>query len=143
MDKVKVRQIYSVKTEEEIIQEILQTLEEYQKIQNIVESTAKKFIFNWGNATKEYVDYIEESNICDWLQPIKFDVILAIIIEAIQSNIDSVLNNRNRGLKIIQQALKIEKKKFYDSIKSIQKILIDFEKVKVCKDGTVVIINEI
>lgn len=140
MNKLKVVQN---ETTEKIIEEILKTLKEYQKIQKTTENITKKFIFDWETATNEYVEITEESRISSWLQPIKFNILLAIIIEAMQSNIENIIDNRNKTLPIIQKSLKLKKEKFYESIDNIQKILISFGKVKVCKDGRVVIINEI
>lgn len=130
-------------TEEKIIQEILRTLKEYQRMQDTTEKTTRKFIFDWNTVTNEYVDITGDNRICNWLRPIKFNILLAIIIEAMQSNIDDIIDNRNKILQIIQKSLKLKQEKFYESIETIQKILINFGKVKVCKDGRVIIINEI
>lgn len=84
----------------------------------------------------------EEENIDEWLYPIELNVISCLILEEIRGNINDVLINRVQTFKRIYMKLNITKQVFYENLKNIQKTLIDCGKVKVCKNGKV-IINEI
>lgn len=77
-----------------------------------------------------------------WLYPIKLKRIEKLIIDTIQLNIESVIKNRAQGLNEINKKLNIECEKFYKNIEEIAQKLINQNKVRLCSDGKVVIINE-
>lgn len=77
-----------------------------------------------------------------WLYPIKLKRIEKLIIDTIQLNIESVIKNRTQGLNEINKKLNIECEKFYKNIEEIAQKLINQNKVRLCSDGKVVIINE-
>lgn len=122
--------------------EIASMLAEHQHEERKINSDWKKFIFDWESLTNEKTEITKDTRIFRWLYPIKFNVDLAIIIEAIQRNISLVLASRAQGLELIYSTLNIEKESFYGKIEEIQNLLIDFGKVKVCSNGTVILMNE-
>ena len=77
-----------------------------------------------------------------WLYPIKLKRIEKLIIDTIQLNIESVIKNIAQGLNEINKKLNIEYEKFYKNIEEIAQKLINQNKVRLCSDGKVVIINE-
>lgn len=83
-----------------------------------------------------------EGSVDEWLFPIELNVISCLILEEIRGNINNVLINRAKAFKRIYIKLNITKQVFYENLKNIQKTLIKCGKVKVCKNGKV-IINEI
>ena len=85
----------------------------------------------------EYVDKIDS-----WIYPIKWRKIEKLIIDNIQLNINAIMKNREHGLKDITKKLDMQKDRFYLVIESIGQQLIQQNKVRICKDGRVVIINE-
>ena len=122
--------------------EITTMLADHQQEEHQINSEWKKFIFDWEAITDEKIELTKDTRIFRWLYPIKFNVDLAIIIEAIQSNISLVLASRTQGLELIYSTLKIDKEDFYRKIEEIQNLLIDFGKVKVCSNGTIILMNE-
>jgi len=133
------------KTEEKTItnkHEIVTMLANYQNKERKINSQWEKFIFEWENIANEKTEIAKGTRIFRWLYPIKFNLDLAIIIEAIQRNISLVLESRAQGLELIYSTLKIDKESFYAKIEEIQNLLIDFGKVKVCNNGTVILMNE-
>ncbi len=82
-----------------------------------------------------------EDNIEKWLYPIKLRKIEKLIIDNIQMNIREILKNRNRGLRRIYINLNIECENFYQYIENIKQKLIKENKVRLCANGNVVIIN--
>lgn len=85
----------------------------------------------------EYVDKIDS-----WIYPIKWRKIEKLIIDNIQLNINAIMKNREYGLRNITKKLDMQKDRFYQIIESIGQQLIQQNKVRICKDGRVVIINE-
>ena len=133
----KKRNVKNEGNKEELLNNLVKKLKENQ----IENKLFDQFIFNWEKATDEYVEITKDTNICNWLKPIKFKMELAIIIEAIQKNIDDVLDDREKMFNIMQTLLNMEKAYFYSNIRDIQNLLIDFDKVKKCNNGTVIIMN--
>jgi len=134
-----------VDTKEEVIanqSKITSMLASYQFEKQKKNSNWNDFIFNWNSLTNEKTEIIKDTRIFRWLYPIKFNIDLAIIIEAIQRNIQIILESRAKGLELIYSTLNIDKEKFYEKIEEIQNLLIDFGKVKVCSNGTVILVNE-
>lgn len=122
--------------------EITSMLAKHQLEERKINSDWKKFIFEWESLTNEKLEITKDTRIFRWLYPIKFNVDLAIIIEAIQRNMALILASRVKGLELIYSTLNIDKENFYGKIEEIQNLLIDFGKVKVCSNGTVILMNE-
>ena len=122
--------------------EVASMLAEHQHEERKINSEWKKFIFDWESLTNEKTEITKDTRIFRWLYPIKFNVDLAIIIQAIQRNIGIILASRAKGLELIYSTLKIDKENFYNKIEEIQNLLIDFGKVKVCSNGTVILMNK-
>lgn len=85
----------------------------------------------------EYVDKIDS-----WIYPIKWKKVEKLIIDNIQLNINAIMKNREQGLREVNHKLDMQKDRFYQIIESIGEQLIQQNKVRICKDGRVVIINE-
>lgn len=117
---------------------IMQTLKDAE-----LDFTSKKFIFEWENATTKFVKINDESRLYMWLFPIPFSSLLAIILEIFQNNINYMTNDREKIFESICILLKIEKNYFYKLIEKIQRLLIDFGKVKICENGKVVIMYDV
>ena len=122
--------------------EIISILAEHQQEERKKSGKCKEFIFEWENIEDEKTEIARDTNVFSWLYPIKFNLDLAIIIEAIQRNVAFILESRAQGLESIYSTLKIDKESFYAKIEEIQNLLIDFGKVKVCSNGTVILMNE-
>ena len=132
-------------TKEEAItnqNEIVSMLAEHQFEERKINSDWKKFIFEWQSSKNENLEITKDTRISRWLYPIKFNIDLAIIMEAIQRNMALILASRTKGMELIYSTLNIDKEKFYRKIEDIQNLLIDFGKVKVCGNGTVILMNE-
>lgn len=99
--------------------------------------------FNWQNATTEYVQMASTTKIYDWLYPINFSSVLAFTLELLQYHLYRILSNREETFKLICLNLNISQDYFYENIESIQNLLIIFNKVKICKDGKVIIMNNV
>lgn len=122
---------------------IIEILAQKQTEERKINKSWNKFIFEWESVTNESIEITKNTPISMWLCPIKFNIDLAIIIEAIQRKISSILVNRNEEFERIYLSLNIEKENFYTKIEQIQNLLIQFGKVKVCSNGTVILMNEI
>lgn len=129
--------------EEVNLGELIQILGEYQRQLYESNNCWIKFHFNWENATTEYVKLKHGTEWFKWLYPIKFTSTLAFILEIMQNNINYILLDREKVFEIICAKLKINLDDFYSGIAAIQELLIEFGKVKVCKDGKVVIMNDV
>lgn len=135
-----------LKTKEENIESrnrIIEMLAQKQTEERRKNKDWNKFIFEWESITNENIEITKNTPIAMWLCPIKFNIDLAIIIEAIQRKISLILVNRNEEFERIYLSLNIEKENFYTKIEQIQNLLIQFGKVKVCSNGTVILMNEI
>lgn len=121
----------------------LNTLKKYQEELCKLNNDFKEFNFNWKDATTEYVEMKSETAIYEWLYPIKFCGTLAFILEILQENVDDILIDRAKSFKLICFSFNISLEFFYEIIEKIQELLIKFEKVKVCKDGKVIIMNNV
>lgn len=135
-----------LKTKEENIESrnrIIEMLAQKQTEERRKNKDWNKFIFEWESITNENIEITKNTPIAMWLCPIKFNIDLAIIIEAIQRKISLILVNRNEEFERIYLSLSIEKENFYTKIEQIQNLLIQFGKVKVCSNGTVILMNEI
>lgn len=135
-----------LKTKEENIESrnrIIEILAQKQIEERRKNKDWNKFIFEWESITNENIEITKNTPIAMWLCPIKFNIDLAIIIEAIQRKISLILVNRNEEFERIYLSLNIEKENFYTKIEQIQNLLIQFGKVKVCSNGTVILMNEI
>ena len=102
-----------------------------------------------GQSLEDVIDFIKiEDNaqqidkIENWLYPIKLKKIEKLIIDSIQINIEPILKNRNQGLKLINKKLNMEHESLLKNIENIEQKLINQNKVRLCKDGKVIIINE-
>lgn len=122
---------------------IIEILAQKQTEERKINKNWNKFIFEWESVTNENIEITKNTPIAMWLCPIKFNIDLAIIIEAIQRKISLILVNRNEEFERIYLSLNIEKENFYTKIEQIQNLLIQFGKVKVCSNGTVILMNEI
>jgi len=132
-------------TKEKVIanqSEIISMLASYQLEEQKKNGNLNNFIFDWNSLTNEKTEIAKDTRIFRWLYPIKFNIDLAIIIEAMQKNIQIILESRVKGLELIYSTLNIDKEKFYEKIEQIQNLLIDFGKVKVCSNGSVILVNE-
>ena len=106
-------------------------------IQSFQESNLEDII-----ETLRYDDKLErEDKIEKWLYSIKLRKIEKLIIDSIQMNIEEILENRNSGLRRIYMDLNIESEEFYQYIENIKQKLIEENKVRLCANGNVVIIN--
>lgn len=117
-----------------------------QKLQNQIsnlDTNSVSSIFLWETATIKSVEIDSNSNFYIWLFPIKFSSSLAIILEILQNNIFYILEDREKAFELISSQLNIEKNYFYLLIKCIQILLIKSGKVKVCKNGKVIIMCDI
>ena len=122
--------------------QIVNMLANYQHEERIINPPCKKFLFEWEFLQGESLELSESSVLYNWLYPIKFSIDLAILIEAIHKNINYILINRTKGLEMIYCTLNINKESFYTKIEEIKSILIKSGKVKVCSDGTVILMND-
>lgn len=52
------------------------------------------------------------------------------------------MKNREHGLRDVIKKLDMQKDRFYQAIESIGQQLIQQNKVRICKDGRVVVVNE-
>ncbi len=129
--------------EEVNLRELIEILGKYQKQLYISNNCWKQFNFNWENATKEYVEMRPETGWFEWLYPIEFTSTLAFVLEVMQANINYILLNRTQSFHVICSKLQINPEDFSNSIKEIQELLIKYEKVKVCKDGKVIMMNDV
>lgn len=102
-----------------------------------------KLNFEWETATLELAEMKQETKLYNWLYPIEFSSKLAFIIEIIQNNMNYILLNREKTLELICVELEIPQDCFYNSIEEIQDLFIKFGKVKICKDGKIIIMNDI
>ena len=131
-----------LKNKKNNIEYITEELGKYQKKMQEEKGSWKKLIFNWSNSNEEYVETIEETRIHEWLQGIKFKKISALILEEFNWNIDYILRNREEMLKEIQTKMEITKENFFEELEGIKKTLIVKNRVKICQDGRIIIMNE-
>lgn len=115
-----------------------------QKWQNQISNrNCKRSIFTWENNSKSFVKLNSQCKLYMWLSPIKFSDILAIVLEILHDNINYILEDRETTIELICSQLKVDKIDFYKVIDDIQNILIEFGKVKQCKNGKVVIMYDV
>lgn len=122
---------------------LLSVLGEYQEQLFKLDKKLKVFNFNWENATKEYVGIRNETELYEWLYPIKFSSELAFIIEMLQEYSEGILSNRIKVFQLICFKLNMDLEFLLRAIEEIKGLLIEYEKVKVCKDGKVIIMNDV
>lgn len=115
-----------------------------QKWENQISNcNSKKSIFIWENTSRKFVKLNSQCKLHMWLSPIKFSDILAIVLEILHNNINYILQDRETTFESICLQLKIDKNDFYKVIDDIQNLLIEFGKVKLCKNGKVVIMYDV
>lgn len=114
----------------------------YKMLETIVKSYNEKSL-------EDVMDFIKiEDNINlgnrieNWLYPIKLKRVENLIIENIQLNIEKIIEDRKQGLEQVNDKLNMEQEKFYKNIDNIAQKLINQNKVRLCSDGRVVIVNE-
>lgn len=90
-----------------------------------------------------YEQYDEKNSIQKWLYPIKFKLNQRIILEEIIRNIYNTTESRTVILKMIYKKLNIRKLDFYNELAEIQKLLLTFDKAKICSNGRVIINEQI
>ena len=135
MSRTKLNNLLIEEVESEKVNSIISTdqivnvLANYQHEERIINPYCKKFLFEWEFLQGESLGLSESSVLYSWLYPIKFNIDLAIIIEAIYKNINYILINRTKGLEMIYCALNINKASFYTKIEEIKSILIKSGKV--------------
>lgn len=124
------------------VRQIIKLLKKYQE-ECDCDTDYIHFGFNWQNATIEYVQMTSNTKMYDWLYPINFSSMLAFTLELLQYHLYRILSNREEAFKLICLNLNISQDYFRENIESIQNLLIVSNKVKVCKDGKVIIMNNI
>ncbi len=122
---------------------LIKTLFELTKEEEIVHNPYLKFNFDWKNASNGFVYLRPESNIYHWLNPVIFSIKLGFIIEIMKNNMDYILKDREKAFSLICSKLQITQSSFYSSIYELQDMLISSGKVKVCKNGKVILMNDI
>ena len=118
-----------LKTKDKIIKE--QCNEEYN------------FKFTWDKIINEHNETKEWMRIYEWLYPIKFCTEHALILNRIQNNIFYVMEQRKKAFRVIALEINMNIEEIHENIEEIQNLLIHYNKVKVCENGEVLIMNEI
>ena len=136
------KQLITTKEEMEL-NWLLTVLGEYQEEIFKLDREFKEFSFNWENATKEYVEIRNNTELYEWLHPIKFSSELAIIIEMLQEHSESILINRMKVFQLICFKFNMNLQFFNRAMEEIKGLLIEYKKVKICKDGKVIIMNDV
>lgn len=114
----------------------------YKILAEVIKSFKESNIDDIMDFIADY-DKIEQKNKIDtWLCTIKWKKIERIIIDSIQVNIEEIIKNRKYGLHILAKRLNMEYKEIHQNIENIAEKLINGKKVKICRDGRVVIMNE-
>ena len=102
----------------------------------------------------KYMDYLQKyqdlgqrdwkdfKEILDEIDKVKLKRVENLIIENIQLNIEKIIEDRKQGLEQVNDKLNMEQEKFYKNIDNIAQKLINQNKVRLCSDGRVVIVNE-
>lgn len=102
-------------------------------IKNIVK------IQNIDNTNMQYYEhYYEENNIEDWLYPISFNFKQRLIIQELIRNLYNEEETRWCILRKIYMKLKISRTSFFEELYKIKQLLLEFNKVKICCDGSVI-----
>lgn len=127
----------------ELIKTLKNVNSELTREEEIIHNPYLKFNFDWKNATDKFVELRQESNVYNWLTPIIFSIKLGFIIEIMKNNMDYILKDREKAFSLICSKLQITQSSFYSSIYELQDILIRSRKVKVCKNGKVILMNDI
>lgn len=82
-----------------------------------------------------------QSDVDFWLYPIEFTTIQKIIIDEIVKS--SVLcYTRENIIKKIELCTNMPEKVIVDNMEQIKELLIEFNKIRICKNGEVIVINE-
>ena len=122
---------------------MIKILDKYSKVGIETGKCHKSPIFKWNQMFKDYVEMIEGTKIYEWLYPIKFKFILALVLEEMQSNMEDILHDRENTLQMICNKLNMSEEKLYSYIEYIQELLIRENKVKISKDCSIIIMNKI
>ncbi len=127
----------------ELIKTLKNVNSELTREEEIIHNPYLKFNFDWKNATDKFVELRQESNVYNWLTPIIFPSKLCFIIEIMKNNMNYILKDREKAFSLICSKLQITQSSFYSGIYELQDILISSRKVKVCKNGNVILMNDI
>lgn len=101
----------------------------------------KNLIFNWINIEGEKVNLLSKNRIYEWLYPINFCQISALIIEILNWNVEEILDDRETMMKKIPYKMRMSEKSFIRELKKVQKTLIIKNKVKICENGKIIPMN--
>lgn len=123
--------------------ELFSIIRNFQSQNSNSQYNHNKSLFIWEKSTKNFVELNPNSKLYEWIFPIKFSSILGFILEILQQNIHYILEEREKTFESICLQLKIDIAYFYKLIGDIQFLLIKFGKVKICKNGTVVIMYDV
>jgi len=89
-----------------------------------------------------YEQYEKNNSIQQWLYPIKFTIIQRIILQEIIRRYNDI-ESRNAVLRNVYIKLDMKKSEFYNELKNIQKLILDFKKAKIGSDGRIIINEQI
>lgn len=114
----------------------------YKILENIIKSFQESDFDKMITYVGRNAEFEQEDGVSQWMYSIHLKKIQRIILDYIQRNIEEVLENRQLGLRRIYKRLNLSCKKFYQNLEEIRMILIENKKVRICKDGKVIIVNE-
>lgn len=136
------KKVNNIQIEEKVVIENI--IEELKKQQTNIEdnkSPWKNLIFDWINIKEEKVNLLSGNRIYEWLYPINFSKLSAIILETINWNIDNILDDREETLKSIAIKMRTPIEVFFKELEKIQEILIIQNRAKLCINGQVIVMN--
>ncbi len=127
--------------EKAVIEDIIEELKKQQANIENNKSPWKNLIFDWINIKEEKVNLLSGNRIYEWLYPINFSKLSAIILETINWNIDNILDDREETLKSIAIKMRTPIEVFFKELEKIQEILIIQNRAKLCINGQVIVMN--
>lgn len=136
------KKVNNIQIEEKVVIENI--IEELKKQQANIENNKspwKNLIFDWINIKEEKVNLLSGNRIYEWLYPINFSKLSAIILETINWNIDNILDDREETLKSIAIKMRTPIEVFFKELEKIQEILIIQNRAKLCINGQVIVMN--